>query len=70
MSRGNVSNGEVKPMIQLFVRVFGLLCSDEEGQTLVEYALILTLVSVAAISLLASIGAVPASMLSTINADF
>jgi Flp pilus assembly pilin Flp len=57
-------------MIQLLVRAFGSLRSGEEGQTLVEYALILILVSIAAITLLSAIGGVPASLFSTINADF
>jgi Flp pilus assembly pilin Flp len=56
--------------IQLLVRTFGPLRFDEEGQTLVEYALILILVSVAAITLLAAVGAYPSSIFSTINADF
>ena len=33
-------------MIQLLMRAFALLGSDEEGQTLVEYALILAVVVV------------------------
>jgi Flp pilus assembly pilin Flp len=57
-------------MNQLLLRVFAPLRSDEEGQTLVEYALILILVSVAAITLLAAVGAYPSSIFSTINADF
>jgi Flp pilus assembly pilin Flp len=46
------------------------LCFDEEGQTLVEYALILVMVSIAAVTLLASIGAYPSSVFSHLNADF
>ena len=49
---------------------FGALRFDEEGQTLVEYALILILVSVAAITLLAAVGAFPSSIFSSINDDF
>jgi len=43
---------------------------DEEGQTLVEYALILVLVSVAAVTLLATLGTFPSSVFSHLNADF
>jgi Flp pilus assembly pilin Flp len=43
---------------------------DEEGQTLVEYALILVLVSTAAFTLLNAIGAFPSSVFSMINTDF
>lgn len=57
-------------MIQLLARGFLPLCFDEEGQTLVEYALILVLVSTAAFTLLNVIGAFPASVFSSINADF
>ncbi len=59
-------------MIPFFVRAltsFRLL-RDEEGQTLVEYALILVLVSTAAFTLLSAIGAFPHSVFNTINADF
>jgi Flp pilus assembly pilin Flp len=42
----------------------------EDGQTLVEYALIMVLVSIAAITLLASIGTFPSSVFSQLNADF
>jgi Flp pilus assembly pilin Flp len=42
----------------------------EEGHTLVEYALILVLVSVAAVTLLAAIGSYPASVFSQINGQF
>ena len=43
---------------------------EEDGQTLVEYALILVLVSVAAVTLLSALGAFPASVFNNINADF
>ena len=42
-------------MNQLLVRAFLALRKDEEGQTLLEYALILTLVSVSSIALLKAI---------------
>jgi Flp pilus assembly pilin Flp len=55
---------------QLLMRAFLNLRSDEEGQTLVEYALILVLVSTAAVTLLSTLGGFPASELSKVNADF
>jgi Flp pilus assembly pilin Flp len=57
-------------MIQLFVRALSSLRREEEGQTLVEYALILVLVSTAAFTLLSAIGGFPSSVFSHINADF
>jgi Flp pilus assembly pilin Flp len=57
-------------MAPLILRAFALLRSDEEGQTLVEYALILTLVSTAAFTLLSAIGDYPAHVFTLINADF
>jgi Flp pilus assembly pilin Flp len=53
-----------------FIGAFSSLSLDEEGQTLVEYALILVLVSTAAFTLLNAIGAFPSSVFSTINAGF
>jgi Flp pilus assembly pilin Flp len=58
------------PMLAPLVRTFAPLRFDEEGQTLVEYALILILVSVAAFTLLVAIGQVPSSIFSSVNADF
>lgn len=52
------------------IRALRSLSFDEEGQTLVEYALILVMVSIAAVTLLASIGAYPSSVFSHLNADF
>jgi Flp pilus assembly pilin Flp len=57
-------------MTPLILRAFALLRSDEEGQTLVEYALILVLVSTAAFTLLSAIGDFPNHVFSNINADF
>ena len=57
-------------MIPLLARTFALLRSDEDGQTLVEYALILILVSVAAVTLLAVLGAYPSSIFNSVNTDF
>jgi Flp pilus assembly pilin Flp len=57
-------------MTQLLVRAFLRLRYDEEGQTLVEYALILVLVSTAAFTLLSAIGGFPTSVFSKVNADF
>jgi Flp pilus assembly pilin Flp len=55
---------------QLFMGAFLNLRHREEGQTLVEYALILVLVSTAAVTLLSIIGGFPAHAFSLINADF
>lgn len=56
-------------MTQLLMRAFWHL-RREEGQTLVEYALILVLVSTAAFTLLTAIGGFPHSVFSDVNADF
>jgi Flp pilus assembly pilin Flp len=42
----------------------------EEGQTVVEYALIFVLVTLVVITLLSVIGAAPGRVFSNINADF
>ena len=55
---------------QLLMSGFLNLRHREEGQTLVEYALILVLVSTAAVTLLSIIGGFPTQAFSTINADF
>ena len=47
-------------MTQLLMRAFLHLRYREEGQTLVEYALILVFVSVAAVTLLSTLGGFPA----------
>jgi Flp pilus assembly pilin Flp len=57
-------------MTQLLMRAFLRLRHGEEGQTLVEYALILVLVSTAAFTLLTAIGGFPSSIFSEVNADF
>jgi Flp pilus assembly pilin Flp len=57
-------------MISLLIRAISALHSDEEGQALVEYALIVLLVALAAITLLSAVGAFPSSVFSHINADF
>src|SRR5207248_10837563 len=59
---------ERTPMIGLLVRTLSPLRFDEEGQTLVEYALILLLVSTAAVTLLSTLGAFPSSVFSSVNA--
>ena len=56
--------------IRWLVRAFAPLRYDEEGQTLVEYALILLMVSTAAVALLSSLGVFASSAFSSINADF
>jgi pilus assembly protein Flp/PilA len=45
------------------------LRDDESGQAMVEYALILALVSVAAITILTTLGGTVSSIFSKINAD-
>jgi Flp pilus assembly pilin Flp len=57
-------------MTPLILRAFALLPSEEEGQALIEYALILVLVSTAAFTILSAIGAYPSHVFSMINADF
>jgi Flp pilus assembly pilin Flp len=57
-------------MIHWLVRASAPLRFEEEGQTLVEYALILVLVSTAAFTLLSAIGDFPSHVFSNINADF
>jgi Flp pilus assembly pilin Flp len=57
-------------MTQQLIRAFWHLRYREEGQTLVEYALILVLVSTAAFTLLSAIGGFPASVFSEVNAGF
>lgn len=57
-------------MSQLIMRAFQHLRHREEGQTLVEYALILVLVSTAAFTILSAIGDFPAHVFSSVNADF
>jgi pilus assembly protein Flp/PilA len=49
---------------------FSSLLSREEGQTMVEYALILALVSVAAVALLNVLGTTVSGVFSKVNADF
>lgn len=55
-------------MISLLMRAFSMCCR-EEGQTIVEYALILALVSVTAISVLSIVGGFPGFFLSQVTAD-
>ena len=57
-------------MFQKLAAAIWSLRFDEEGQTLVEYALILVMVSIAAVTLLATLGAFPSSVFSNLNADF
>jgi pilus assembly protein Flp/PilA len=54
--------------MQLYYR-FAALRSGEEGQAMVEYALILALVSVAAVAILSTLGGSVSSIFSEINAD-
>lgn len=57
-------------MTRLLMNAFWNLQYREEGQTLVEYALVLVLVPTAAFTLLNAIGTFPAHAFSAINADF
>jgi Flp pilus assembly pilin Flp len=56
-------------MLLLLIRAISALRSDEEGQALVEYALVVILVALAAVTLLSAIGGFPVSIFSQINAD-
>ena len=55
-------------MTSLSIRV-KTLHDEEEGQALVEYALILFLVAIAAVAVLTLIGGSVSSILSQVNAD-
>jgi Flp pilus assembly pilin Flp len=57
-------------MNQLLVRAFSALRSDEEGQTLLEYALIVSLVSIASIALLQAIGVYAPGVFNQVVVDF
>lgn len=57
-------------MNQLLMKALSALYSGEEGQTVVEYALILALVTTAGITLLTAIGHYPSSIFSSVNSDF
>jgi len=57
-------------MFQTLARAYWSLRFREEGQTLVEYALILVLVSTAAFPLLSAFGGFPSSVFNELNADF
>jgi len=50
--------------------VFGSARHREEGQALVEYALVLFLVAVVVIGILGTMGTAVSSMLSVVNAEF
>lgn len=52
-------------LVRTYLRLYG-----EEGQTLVEYALILVLVSTASFTILSAIGGFPTSVFNEVNADF
>ena len=67
--KGIVSNRR-EILTPYLVRALTSLTLEEDGQTLVEYALILVLVSTAAFTLLNAIGAFPSSVFSLINTDF
>jgi pilus assembly protein Flp/PilA len=54
--------------MRLYYRLAALR-SGEDGQAMVEYALILALVSVAAVAILSTLGQSVSSIFSEINAD-
>jgi pilus assembly protein Flp/PilA len=54
-------------MINLYDHLVARLSRDDEGQTLVEYALILALVSIVAIGALALLGAKISTVLTTVT---
>jgi pilus assembly protein Flp/PilA len=54
--------------IQMYLALRDLR-DDQSGQAMVEYALILALVSVAAVGILSTLGGSVKSIFSTINAD-
>lgn len=56
-------------MIDLLVRALAALRSEEEGQTLLEYALVVSLVSVASIALLNVIGVYAPGVFTQVTAD-
>jgi Flp pilus assembly pilin Flp len=56
-------------MTQLLVRALSALRSREEGQTLLEYALVISLVSVASIALLNVIGVYAPGVFTQVTAD-
>jgi pilus assembly protein Flp/PilA len=61
---------EVSRMLEMYLRLKNQLdVAREEGQGLVEYALIIVLVSIAAIALLTTMGTTIGSVFSHITAD-
>jgi Flp pilus assembly pilin Flp len=56
-------------MNQLLMRALLALRHDEEGQTLLEYAIIISLVSVSAIALLQAIGAFAPGVFNQVTGD-
>jgi len=60
----------VNLMVYLLIRAFSALRSDEEGQAMVEYALILALVVVGSVGILGTIGGTLSTIFSQVNADF
>jgi Flp pilus assembly pilin Flp len=65
-----VEQERVQLITPLILRAVAALRSDEDGQAIVEYALILVLVSTAAFTILSAIADYPSHVFSMINADF
>ncbi len=56
-------------MTQTLTRAFSALRAREDGQTLVEYALILLLVATTAVAVLSALSAYPPSVFSQVTLD-
>jgi pilus assembly protein Flp/PilA len=54
-------------LIQLILR---RLCSDEQGQTMVEYGLILTFIALVVIAVLGNLGTAVVAMFNSASAGF
>jgi len=61
---------DVRTASALASRAFGSARRREEGQALVEYALVLFLVAIVVIGILGTMGTAVSSMLSVVNAEF
>jgi Flp pilus assembly pilin Flp len=57
-------------MTSVLQRAFAAMLAREDGQALVEYALILALVATASVTILIPLGGHVSSIFSSVNADF